>query len=778
MSQDRSTRAHPHVRTIVVASTFTADRLLSPLEFWMDTLEIPAEICLAPYGQLMQELLNPQSALSSNRSGINILLIRPEDWIRDLPAEEVEANRAHLKRVTEEVGEALAANRSMNPATLLVGLCPPSSTGLPEYAEALRASQEILITRVRSLRGAYCFTHAELTRLYPVTTHEDVHADRLAHIPYANDYFVALATFTARRIALAVKPRFKVIAIDCDNTLWKGICGEDGPDGIELTASHLELQKMLVRQHDAGVLLCLCSKNNQADVAEVFRRHPEMPLREEHLIASRVNWAPKSQNLHSLSEELGLGLDSFILLDDSPAECAEVLEGCPDVLSIQVPSDAQGMRQVLEHTWAFDLAELTEEGRQRTAQYKANRSRQQAMHGAGTLEKFLESLELRVDVFPLQPADLPRVAELIQRTNQFNLTTIRRSAADIEGLWKSGELEVRAARVRDRFGDYGLVGTVLLRHELHVLEIDTFVLSCRVLGRGVEHRIVNEIGRMAQERGLAQIVLRYRRTSRNAPAWTFLEKSFGAFQLPSPASGAPADETVFRVPAGYAATVDLKSSSASGIVTAAAGETKKESQKTASPRWHEAVRRFARVGDVTAALARRTSKPRKEPAEYAVPGNAAEAAVAGIWAEVLGVPRVGAQDDFFHLGGDSLLAVQVIARMASELGAELSIYEFFESPTVEQIAARLPSASEAAAPIQPTGQSEDSPLSWAQQRLWFIDRLEGSSVAYHVPITLRIRGALDLEALQSALDSIVRRHETLRAVVATNEGTLVHRSHR
>ncbi len=206
----------------------------------------------------------------------------------------------------------------------------------------------------------HCWTHSDLVQLYPVLAIEDLRADRLGHIPYTRDYFVALATFLARRIAVFLKSPYKVIAIDCDNTLWKGICGEDGAAGVELTPARVRFHDTLIRLHDQGMLLCLCSKNNPADVAAVFEHRQDMRLREEHLIASRVNWEAKSANLRSLAEELQLSLDSFILIDDSPVECAEVRSGCPSVLTLQLPSGGTTSR-----TLSITSGRSTESERQR-----------------------------------------------------------------------------------------------------------------------------------------------------------------------------------------------------------------------------------------------------------------------------------------------------------------------------------------------------------------------------------------------------------------------------
>jgi amino acid adenylation domain-containing protein/FkbH-like protein len=759
-----SSSGAPSTSRMVIAATFTADLLQSPLKFWMQELDIAVDLTLAPYGQIMQELLHPQSTLSRNATGINILLIRLEDWLRDRAERSVADNLEHIRAVSGEFLSALRTLRGRNSATTLVFLCPPSSSLPIGYYDAAIELQSELTAHLKSMPGVYCWTHKDLVRLYPVAEYADPESDRIGHIPYTSDYFVALATLFARRVAALRKPQYKVIAIDCDNTLWKGICGEDGPDGIELTPQHLQLQAMLVRQHDCGMLLCLCTKNNPEDVQAVFRGRPEMPLREEHLICSRSNWEAKSASLRSLSEELELSLDSFILIDDNPMECAEVMAHCPSVLTLQLPRNETEIPHFLDHVWAFDRVGVTEDAKRRTEQYKRNRARNEALQGAMDLEQFLASLALEVDVTPLQPQQLERVVELIQRTNQFNLTTIRRTASEIELLWSSRKMQIMVVHVRDRFGDYGLVGAVLFRSDQRSIDVDTFVLSCRVLARGVEHRIVNELGRIGREAALSQIVLRFRQSQRNAPAWKFLTDSFAQFRLPTKGDDLAPSAEIFAVPVEYAQFVSYEAAARPLAENELKLARVSAANTMGAPQWHETAYRLSRIGDIVRAVKASAPKRREGCARRAPPRTPTEAAVAEIWEAVLHVEQIGACDDFFELGGDSLLAVQAVSRIGSVLGLDLPLHEFFQEATVEKVASKLALTPTAGAAIARSTDAGPAPLSAAQRRLWFIDQLEGSNAAYHIPLALQLRGELDRHALQAALDRLLDRHTALRTV--------------
>ena len=247
------------------------------------------------------------------------------------------------------------------------------------------------------------------------------------------------------------------------------------------------LQKFMIGQINRGMLLCLCSKNSEQDVLDVFDRRTDMVLKREHLVSWRINWKSKSENIKSLAAELGLGLDSFIFIDDSPVDCADVRIQCPSVLTLQTPPDSTSIPGFLNHLWAFDHLSSTEEDRNRTRTYRENAERHGFRDQTLSLKEFIEGLQLRIEISDATAGQLARVAQLTVRTNQFNLTTIRRSEHDIKDFLGREGAACLTVRVADRFGDYGLVGTLLYEANADRFMVDTLLLSCRVLGRGVEY---------------------------------------------------------------------------------------------------------------------------------------------------------------------------------------------------------------------------------------------------------------------------------------------------
>ena len=216
----------------------------------------------------------------------------------------------------------------------------PSETGkspVGEHLDELTELEDLLVIKAMALEGVRVITAREVESLYPVADRFDSSADAMASIPYTPIYYAALGTMVARKVQKLLFPPYKVILLDCDGTLWDGICGEDGPLGIRIDAVRLSLQEFIVNQSLQGMLVCLCSKNNESDVLAVFDYRKDMVLKRDHLTMCRINWRNKSDNIQSLSQELGLALDSFIFIDNDPVECAEVRARCPDVLTLLLP---------------------------------------------------------------------------------------------------------------------------------------------------------------------------------------------------------------------------------------------------------------------------------------------------------------------------------------------------------------------------------------------------------------------------------------------------------
>jgi len=413
-----------------------------------------------------------------------------------------------------------AANRTKVP--YFVFLCPsaPATNENEERRLFLQNIESVMVKELNDFGGIYLVTSTDLNMMYPVKEFYDAQADHLGNIPYTPLFFTALGTAMGRKIFVFQQTVYKVIALDCDQTLWRGICGEVGPEGVVVDAPRKALQKFVVDQKDSGMLLCLCSRNNEADVWQVFDHKRSMLLNKDHLASWQINWLPKSENLKKLSEELQLGLDSFIFIDDNPIDCAEVQASYPEVLTVQLPEDTNSIPKFLQHFLAFDYLRVNVEDKKRTNYYRENLERRNALSKSSSFEDFLHNLNLKVNVTEMNTKHIPRVAQLTQRTNQFNTTTYRRTESDIQKLLQLNEYSIHVTDVQDRFGDYGLVGAIFCLKEKDTLVVDSFLLSCRVLGRGVEHQMINHLAGIAECYGLKWIDIIYIPSSKNKPVCT------------------------------------------------------------------------------------------------------------------------------------------------------------------------------------------------------------------------------------------------------------------
>jgi FkbH-like protein len=531
---------------LAIASTFTADPIEETLAFWLRNFNLPFDIRFAAYNQVFQELIDDRSLLAGNQDGVNVLLVRLEDWQGTGPL------ASQVEQSSREFMEALRAAADRSTVPYLVCLCAasPAAAADPLRSAALARAEETLVAEFKDAPTVHVLTAADVAQVFPVKEYYSPHTDQMGHVPYTGDYFTALGTTLSRRIWALRSPPYKVIVLDCDGTLWKGTCGEDGPDGVAFGRPWHWLQEFMVQQYEAGMLLCICSKNSEDDVFAVFdQRRQEMPLRREHIVSWRVNWRAKSENLRSLAAELALGLDGFIMLDDNPIECAEIEANCPEVLTLQLPAEEDKMPSFLRRVWAFDHLKVTGEDRNRTEYYRAQARRETARTVSPTLEDFLRGLQLQIEIAPAQAHHLERVAQLTQRTNQFNVSGIRRTLSEVQRLYDEADAGCCVVHLRDRFGDYGLVGVIMHRKLPHALMVDSFMLSCRALGRKVEHRMFSELGRIARSLRATQVEIPFKASPKNEPARHFLE-SFGKQFRSIGESGA-----LFRFPSEFAAGV-------------------------------------------------------------------------------------------------------------------------------------------------------------------------------------------------------------------------------
>lgn len=320
--------------------------------------------------------------------------------------------------------------------------------------------------------------------------------------------------------------RKKCLVLDLDNTLWGGILGEDGPTGIKVGGEYpgkafLGFQEAIRALSANGIILTICSKNNEADVMEVFDHNPFMLLKKDDFSAWRINWKDKASNIKEIAEDLNIGLDSMVFVDDSPSERELIKQSLPMVEVPDFPTqpyDLPVFTKALIDDY-FRVFDITQEDKNKAAQYKANVLRAQSQQSFTDLSAFIKSLDISVKIENANDFNIQRIAQMTQKTNQFNLTTKRYSESDIRSFLKSGWI-VYCMSVSDRFGDYGITGCMIINGN----EIDSFLLSCRILGKGIEEAFLKSVLTQLSNKGLHSVEASYIPTAKNAQVCDFYDR--------------------------------------------------------------------------------------------------------------------------------------------------------------------------------------------------------------------------------------------------------------
>ena len=327
--------------------------------------------------------------------------------------------------------------------------------------------------------------------------------------------------------------RKKCIVLDLDNTLWGGILGEDDADGIQAGNTYpgnafLDFQQKLLELSKRGVILAVCSKNNEKDVLDAWQQNPFLKIKGEQLAAWRINWNNKADNIVELSLELNIGLDSMVFIDDNPAERELVKQMLPMVETPDFPQRPYLLPDFFQRISSeyFQIYHLTHEDGQKLEQYKANAERLTFQKSFASFDDYLKSLEIVLDIQELDSMNLPRIAQMTQKTNQFNLTTKRYTDNDINALNAAGVL-IYCMSVSDRFGDSGITGVAIIKviEKSRVAEIDSFLLSCRILGKNIENAFLQYILFQLKQLGYQQIFSTYVPTSKNNQVIDFYDKN-------------------------------------------------------------------------------------------------------------------------------------------------------------------------------------------------------------------------------------------------------------
>jgi FkbH-like protein len=350
--------------------------------------------------------------------------------------------------------------------------------------------------------------------------------------PFASAFLGRYAAAIAAVVRVSTGKVRKCLVLDCDNTLWGGIVGEDGREGVQLSSDTLPgayfqaFQRSVLDLHARGVIIALCSKNDASDVLDVIDNHPDCVLRREHVAAWRINWNEKSQSIAELADELNIGRDAMVFIDDSAHECELVRSIHTEVLVLQTPARHEDLVNFLRGQHLFDSLVVTSDDVMRSRTYQQNRARGEFSAVLGDISEYKRRLATRLTFRHARRADLPRVVQLIQRTNQFNLTTRRHDQATVERLLESPEAMVLCVELEDRFGQLGLVGVAIAVRQDELAVIDSMLMSCRALGRDAEMAFAAALySALATDWGVERVLADYLPTAKNQLVADFWQRA-------------------------------------------------------------------------------------------------------------------------------------------------------------------------------------------------------------------------------------------------------------
>ncbi len=487
------------------------------------------ECVTGDYGQTLQEALSPDSVVNRARPDAVLLALdyRGLPWSggEDRPVSE---NVAGAVAFVAAVRNAFRQNAGV--PCLLQTLAPPpesilgilDSSVASTWRSRIAAFNEMLLQSVRDANDVVLDVGA-LAETVGLAQWYSPKQWNMAKFAFDAAYLPLYADHVARLIgALRGKSR-KALILDLDNTIWGGIIGDDGIGGIVLGQgdptgeAFLEVQRTALALRDRGILIAVSSKNDDEIAREPFRRHSEMLLREEHIAVFQANWDDKPTNIAAIARELDLGIDAMVFLDDNPMERALVREALPEVAVPELPGDPALFARTLLAAGYFETIAFSEEDRNRAAFYEGNARRAALQERVGDLAAYLASLDMRIAFRPFDAAGRVRITQLINKTNQFNLTVRRYTELDVATLESDPECFTLQARLSDTFGDNGMISVVICRGSSGTTwEIDTWLMSCRVLGRRVEQMVMRELLHHARARGIERLIGVYRPSGRNA----------------------------------------------------------------------------------------------------------------------------------------------------------------------------------------------------------------------------------------------------------------------
>ena len=536
------------IKRIALLSNFTLQGLSDILKVMANEQNMNIEVYESPYNQFRQEILNKESGWRKFNADLTFLLLDFDSLIGDIKFKFYSLDDSQRNDLIKETTDQLKSIIKMALENQY-GKIVISNFVLPTYSPfgiydskmkySLRAFVNILNSKIQDLvlqnNSLYSIEMDTFFVKHGKSNITDEKLRYFADMKVKPSFLPELAD----NMMCFLKPLFgrtrKCLVLDLDNTLWGGIIGEDGIGGIKLDNkppgnAYLEFQKVILELYDRGIILAINSKNNIEEVKEVFNNHPQMILKEYHFAALYINWQDKATNLINIATDLNIGMDSMVYFDDDPVNRELVHQKLPEILVVDVPKDPSLYAESLRELNEFNSFQITKEDLEKGKMYSAQLERKSAASQFSDLDEFLQSLEMEIVPQIGNEFTLPRISQLTIKTNQFNLTTRRYSEEQIRAMLNNPNFLIKTFTVRDKFGDNGLTGLYIIKKENKKWFIDTFLMSCRIMGRNVEKTIIEDIVNEAKSSNIEEIIGEYVPTKKNEMIKNFYSE-FGFLKI-------------------------------------------------------------------------------------------------------------------------------------------------------------------------------------------------------------------------------------------------------
>jgi len=526
---------------ISILSSFTLNGIEETFKVKCAEKKIKCITYLGSYNQYNQEILNTESKLYQFNPDVTFLILDTRSLLGDLwyfpYSIDVKQRKDFIEKKFEEIKNLIKIFTKKSKSKLVISnfnIPTKSNYGIFEtksdfgLQKMISKLNENLQDFIADLDSTYLFDLNGFVTRYGENNIFDSKQFLFGDIKIALDFIPHLVHDLMGYVIATLGLSKRCIVLDLDNTLWGGVVGEDGFDGIKLGSTpsgnaFVEFQKHLLGLHSRGILIAINSKNNLDDALEVIEKHPNMILKKKHFACMRINWNDKVSNMKEISADLNFGLENFVFIDDDPINREFMKSRLPQVLTVELPKDPSKYAKVLEEMNDFNVLKITDEDTKRGLMYSQQKERKELEKSSSNLQDFLKNMELKVIIKKADSFTIPRISQLILKTNQFNLTTKRYQLEDIQRFSQDDNMIIGCAQVEDKFGDNGITGVFIVqKNSTKEWVLDTFLLSCRVMGREVEKSLLGYIVKKAKEHGIEKIKAKFIPTQKNKPVEDFL----------------------------------------------------------------------------------------------------------------------------------------------------------------------------------------------------------------------------------------------------------------